>query len=168
MASPVARKFRFGPLTIPLAQLFLLTKHTLGLVNIKPIHPGHVLVATRRQVARFNELSQEEVADLFAQGQRVSKVIERLYSADGLTLCIQDGGAAGQTVPHVHLHVIPRHTGDFTNNDDIYSVLDGTGQVPKHTHIDNEQRRPRSMDDMTAEALILRKEIGDWENEAIV
>ncbi|PIA16930.1 HIT-like protein [Coemansia reversa NRRL 1564] len=167
MALPVARTFWFGPLTIPLAQLFLLTKHTLGIVNIKPIRPGHVLVVTRRQVARFNELSQDEIADLFAQGQRVSKIIERLYSADGLTLCIQDGSAAGQTVPHVHLHVIPRHIGDFANNDDIYSVLDGTGKVPLQTHIDNEQRRPRSLADMTAEAEILRREIGDWDSETV-
>ncbi|KAJ2362808.1 hypothetical protein H4S01_004608 [Coemansia sp. RSA 2610] len=162
MASTKA--MQFGPLSIPLSQVFMLTKNAYGLVNLKPIRPGHVLVVARRQVARFNELTPEEVADLFTHGQQVSKAIEKLFNADGLTLCIQDGAVAGQTVNHVHLHVIPRIQGDYANNDEIYSVLEGTGTVPQRTHIDNEQRKPRSPQDMAAEAAILRREIGGWDD----
>ncbi|KAJ2160018.1 hypothetical protein GGF46_002580 [Coemansia sp. RSA 552] len=160
----MAATLRFGPLAIPLAQVFLLSKHSYGLVNLKPIRPGHVLVTTRRPVARFNELTPDEVTDLFSYGQRISKAVEKLYNADGLTMCIQDGPAAGQTVRQVHLHIIPRTEGDFANNDDIYAVLEGTGSVPQRTHIDNDQRTARSMDDMSAEAVILRNEIGGWED----
>ncbi|KAJ2854273.1 Dinucleoside triphosphate hydrolase [Coemansia erecta] len=163
--------FYFGPNVIPQSQTFLTSKLCYAFVNLKPVRPGHVLIATQRRVARFNELTGEEVSDLFAQGQRVSKMIERVYQAKGLTVTIQDGAAAGQTVPHVHLHVIPRHPGDFANNDDIYSELEKDKLVheSKHnmatdfvarSHVDNEQRTPRTREDMAAEASILRKEIG--------
>ncbi|KAJ1662486.1 Dinucleoside triphosphate hydrolase [Coemansia sp. RSA 1813] len=164
--------FHFGPNTIPLSQTFLISKLCYAFVNLKPVRPGHVLVATQRKVARFNDLTSDEVSDLFAQGQRVSKMIERVYQAKGLTVTIQDGAAAGQTVSHVHLHVIPRHPGDFANNDDIYSELEknklinesksnavATGVVAT-SHVDNDKRTPRTPEDMAAEADILRKEIG--------
>ncbi|KAJ2742731.1 Dinucleoside triphosphate hydrolase [Coemansia sp. BCRC 34301] len=154
--------FRFGPLAIPLDQVFLISKLSYALVNLKPIRPGHVLVATRRPVARFNDLTQFEVLDLFLQAQRVSKVVERVTSAESLTLCIQDGDKAGQSVPHVHLHVIPRFEGDFAVNDDIYDAL---AHLPR---VDNHERTPRSPDDMAAEALMLRQEIGSqWDKEIL-
>ncbi|KAJ2233152.1 Dinucleoside triphosphate hydrolase [Coemansia sp. RSA 1722] len=163
-ASAVAKTFCFGAFAIPLSQTFLVSKLSYALVNLKPIRPGHVLVTPRRNTPRFNDLTQEEVADLFIQGQRVSKVVEKLYNAQGLTLCIQDGPMAGQTVSHVHLHVIPRHQGDFPNNDDIYDVLEGRKPLP---HIDNDQRKPRSEEEMAAEAVVLRKELGHWNQDDV-
>ncbi|KAJ1822537.1 Dinucleoside triphosphate hydrolase [Coemansia sp. RSA 2599] len=158
-ASAAARSFHFGSFAIPPSQTFLVTKLTYALVNLKPIRPGHVLVVPRRKALRFNDLTQDEVTDLFVQGQRVSKVIEKLYKAESLTLCIQDGPQAGQSVPHVHLHVIPRYQGDFPNNDDIYDVLDG--RTPS-SHVDNHLRKPRSDEEMAAEAVLLRNELGRW------
>lgn len=152
--------FKFGKLTIPLTQVFLASPLSYGLVNLKPIRPGHVLVASRRPVARFNQLTSDEVTDLFLQGQRVSRVIERVYKAEGLTLCVQDGEHAGQSVPHVHLHVIPRHPGDFANNDDIYAVMERKEELQRIHRIDNEQRMPRTAEEMAEEALRLREEIG--------
>ncbi|KAJ2534893.1 Dinucleoside triphosphate hydrolase [Coemansia sp. RSA 1933] len=160
--------FNFGPNVIPQWQTFLTSELCYAFVNLKPVRPGHVLVATQRSVARFNELTSDEVTDLFAQGQRVSKMIERVYQAKGMTMTIQDGAAAGQTVSHVHLHVIPRHPGDFANNDDIYSELEknkpvneskAAASVVATSHVDNEQRPPRTPEDMAAEADVLRKEI---------
>ncbi|KAJ2900807.1 Dinucleoside triphosphate hydrolase [Coemansia aciculifera] len=151
--------FRFGPLSIPLEQVFLVSKLSYALVNLKPVSPGHVLVATRRPVSRFNDLTQLEVLDLFTQAQRVSKVVERVTKAESLTLCIQDGAKAGQSVPHVHLHVIPRFEGDFANNDDIYDAM---AHQPR---VDNPERTPRSPEDMAAEAQNLRQEIGSSWNE---
>lgn len=56
--------------------------------------------------------------------QRVGSVVERHHAAQSLTLAIQDGPAAGQTVPHVHVHVLPRKAGDFEKNDDVYDAID--------------------------------------------
>ncbi|CAG8584655.1 13738_t:CDS:2 [Funneliformis mosseae] len=62
----------------------------------------------------------------------------------------EDGPEAGQTVPHCHLHIIPRKVGDWANNDDIY------GEIDKSTKVDNEERPPRSFEEMEKEANFLR------------
>ena len=56
--------------------------------------------------------------------QRVGSVVEQHFGAESLTLAIQDGPAAGQSVPHVHIHCLPRRYGDFKNNDDVYDAID--------------------------------------------
>ena len=48
---------------------------------------------------------------------------EWIFDSSSSTISIQDGAAAGQTVEHVHVHILPRHVGDFANNDDIYEKL---------------------------------------------
>ena len=48
---------------------------------------------------------------------------EWIFDSSSSTISIQDGAAAGQTVEHVHVHILPRHVGDFANNDDIYDKL---------------------------------------------
>jgi len=67
-------------------------------VNLKPIVPGHVLVASKRLAPRFTELTSDEVGDLFRCVQAVGKVVEKVYQGSSLTIAVQDGPAAGQTV----------------------------------------------------------------------
>ncbi|KAG1056581.1 hypothetical protein G6F42_028811 [Rhizopus arrhizus] len=70
-------------------------------------------------------------------------------------MTIQDGPQAGQTVPHVHMHIIPRKQGDWANNDDIYEELD-----KKKKGVDNEDRKPRTEQEMSLEANELRLYFG--------
>jgi bis(5'-adenosyl)-triphosphatase len=58
---------------------------------------------------------------LFAR--RVTRILARAFSADGFDWSIQDGVSAGQTVPHLHLHVIPRRAGDLPDPGDWYPAL---------------------------------------------
>ena len=64
----------------------------------------------------------------FTKLEKFEKINEKnsrsVINREGCTISIQDGAAAGQTVPHVHVHVIPRRVGDFENNDDIYSEIE--------------------------------------------
>lgn len=76
-----------------------------------------------RVVKRFCELTEEEVADLFTSTQKIARVVEKAYGATSLSIAIQDGPDAGQTVEHVHVHVLPRKKGDFEHNDDVYKAL---------------------------------------------
>ncbi|EGF76992.1 hypothetical protein BATDEDRAFT_6817, partial [Batrachochytrium dendrobatidis JAM81] len=114
---------KFGPWPIRSSEIFFTSKLSYGLVNLKPLVPGHVLVISRRLVVRFNDLTSEEVSDMFSSVHQISKVIEKLHKADSLTISMQDGPAAGQSVAHVHIHIIPRHHGDWMNNDDIYPEI---------------------------------------------
>ena len=82
-----------------------------------------VLVSTLRPVARFADLTTEEVADLFVCAHRIAPVLQTLFKSSSLTIAVQDGEHAGQTVDHVHVHLIPRRLGDFKHNDDIYDQV---------------------------------------------
>ncbi|KAK3536401.1 hypothetical protein QTP86_008887 [Hemibagrus guttatus] len=82
-----------------------------------------VLVCPVRPVERFRDLRPDELADLFSTTQKVANVVEKHFSASSLTIAIQDGPEAGQTVKHVHIHVLPRKPGDFERNDSIYNEI---------------------------------------------
>lgn len=114
--------FRFGPYQCSWSEAFVLTRLSLCLVNHKPLVPGHVLVIPRRVVASFEDLHSDELADLWATAHRVAPVVRDTFGGEALTFAIQDGPAAGQTVPHTHIHILPRKKGDFKRNDDIYGA----------------------------------------------
>ncbi|KAL3665459.1 hypothetical protein V7S43_009494 [Phytophthora oleae] len=143
----------FGPFRVLFSQVFYESALSFALVNLKPIVPGHVLVVPKRPVGRFEMLDEDEVSDLWIVAQLIGKKIERHYGASSLTFAIQDGKESGQTVQHVHIHVIPRITQDFARNEDIYT------EIEKHEralHVDNEGRTARSEAGMAAEAARLR------------
>jgi bis(5'-adenosyl)-triphosphatase len=155
-------------------QVFYSTPLSFALVNIKPLLPGHVLVSPIRSVPRFSGLSSTEATDLFLAVRQVSSMIERVYKATSLNIAIQDGPDAGQSVPHLHVHVIPRSKGDLDDRggtDAIYDMMDGEeGNVGKHlkerdggakgwTGPDAEVRKPRSEEEMREEADMLRREM---------
>ncbi|KAI0762795.1 diadenosine hydrolase [Fomes fomentarius] len=148
-------------------QAFYRSGLAAAIVNLKPIVPGHVLVIPTRVVPRLSDLRHDELTSLMASVQRVGRVIERVYAADGLTIACQDGKAAGQTVPHVHFHLLPRKLqGDrFTRNDEVYPELERSEgglpedlrQVPQPLQVDaDEERKARTSEDMEKEAKWLR------------
>ncbi|KAG0631076.1 hypothetical protein M758_1G225700 [Ceratodon purpureus] len=105
---------------------------------------------------RFLDLTPEETADLWLTAQRVGQKIEPFFKATSLTFAIQDGAQAGQTVPHVHVHILPRKTGDFENNDEVYDVIDEKEkQLAEKLDLDKE-RKDRTFEEMAAEAAELR------------
>lgn len=158
-------------------QVFHRTQLTFALVNLKPIIPGHVLVSPIRVVPRLSDLTSAEVSDLFLTVQQVSRTISRVYGATALNIAIQDGEDAGQSVPHLHAHIIPRRKADLDDRggtDKIYEMIDGPdGDVGGHLQdrergrrrgaplqVDaDEERKPRTDDEMKKEADLLAKEM---------
>ncbi|XP_057364074.1 bis(5'-adenosyl)-triphosphatase isoform X5 [Manis pentadactyla] len=125
--------FRFGQHLVKPSVVFLKTELSYALVNRKPVVPGHVLVCPLRPVERFRDLRPDEVADLFQATQRVGTAVEKHFQGTSLTLSMQDGPEAGQTVKHVHIHVLPRKAGDFQRNDSIYDEASTElEQIPRH------------------------------------
>lgn len=101
-------------------------------------------------------------------------MIERVYDASSLNIAMQDGADAGQSVAHVHAHVIPRKKADLDDRgggDAIYGMLEGeegnvgkhlrdnSGERPHFPKVDNATREPRSAEVMAEEARMLAKEM---------
>lgn len=77
-----------------------------------PLSPGHCLVVPRRHVASFFDCTAEERAAMMALLDAAKAVLDREHRPAAYNLGLNDGAVAGQTVMHVHLHLIPRYTGD--------------------------------------------------------
>jgi diadenosine tetraphosphate (Ap4A) HIT family hydrolase len=77
-----------------------------------PISPGHTLIIPRRHIGSFFELEESERASLLALLDQAKEELEGIFQPDGFNIGINDGAAAGQTVPHLHIHLIPRYLGD--------------------------------------------------------
>ena len=80
-----------------------------------PVSPGHALIIQKRHVSSFFDLSQEERQDLLNLADSVKRVVEERYHPDGYNIGINVGEAAGQSIFHVHMHLIPRYQGDVPN-----------------------------------------------------
>ena len=77
-----------------------------------PISPGHTLIIPNRHIASFFELDGGERTQLLALLDRAKGVLDAEFKPHGYNIGINDGPAAGQTVPHLHMHLIPRYKGD--------------------------------------------------------
>lgn len=77
-----------------------------------PVSPGHRLVITRRHVGSFFETTAAERQALLELLERAREAAEHEHAPAGYNVGINDGAAAGQTVPHLHIHLIPRYEGD--------------------------------------------------------
>ncbi|CAK9095435.1 unnamed protein product [Durusdinium trenchii] len=97
----------FASFQIPGSHIFYASELTVGFVNLKPLVPGHVLVVPKRAAPRMEDLSAEEFEDLFRSVRLVQGALEGAHGAEASRLGIQDGADAGQTVPHVHVHILP-------------------------------------------------------------
>ena len=85
----------------------------VALLDIHPWNPGHTLVLPRRHVESFTDLSPTEVEQLALCGQRIATALKQGFDGcEAVTFSLADGVAAGQDVPHTHLHLVPRRTGD--------------------------------------------------------
>lgn len=78
-----------------------------------PVSLGHSLVIPHRHVGSFFELIEAERSDLLSLLDQAKQDLDALHQPDGYNIGINDGAAAGQTVPHLHIHLIPRYHGDL-------------------------------------------------------
>jgi histidine triad (HIT) family protein len=81
-------------------------------LDVFPASEGHTLVAPKKHFSKFTDMDAESVASLFEATRKITAAIEEAFSAEGSNIGINDGKVAGQEVPHVHVHVIPRRKGD--------------------------------------------------------
>jgi histidine triad (HIT) family protein len=87
-------------------------EHTLAFMDIGQVNPGHVLVAVKRHAANLFELDDAQAAAAARAAARVARAIEAAFKPEGMSVYQANGKAAGQTVFHYHVHLLPRHAGD--------------------------------------------------------
>ena len=77
-----------------------------------PIVPGHVLICPIRCVDNFNDLTSEEIVEIFDLQKKLKKSLREAFNATGFNYAWNEGEVGGQAVPHFHLHMLPRKAGD--------------------------------------------------------
>ena len=106
-----------------------------------PVTPGHTLIIPHRHVASYGDLSPFEIE---ACHRLLNKIRKRLIKADptikGFNIGVNDGTTAGQTIPHVHMHLIPRRDGDVKNpQGGVRHLISGKGHYKKGTQVSNHE-----------------------------
>ena len=86
--------------------------YAIAVYDAFPVNPGHVLILPKRHVAMLTELSREEFLGCFELVHQISPELIIETNANGFNVGANIGLAAGQTVMHAHIHVIPRFNGD--------------------------------------------------------
>ncbi|KAI6187119.1 hypothetical protein M3Y98_00207700 [Aphelenchoides besseyi] len=128
---------------IPATTIFYRTALSFAFVNLKPTF-------WFLQFDRLNVFSTSQIRKLptcLSPRKKVQRALEHKFDTKSTTICVQDGEAAGRTVKHVHIHIIPRTKNDFGENpDNLYKELEIEGD-----------RRPQTIDEMNAEAAEYRE-----------
>lgn len=98
--------------SLPEGRIVEENEHALVILDGFPVTPGHSLVIPKRHVASYFEIAEAEREALLALLDRAKARIELQHQPAGFNIGINDGAAAGQTVSHLHIHLIPRYLGD--------------------------------------------------------
>ena len=87
-------------------------EHTLAFMDIGQVNPGHVLVAVKKHAENIFALDDAQAAAVFRAAATVARAIRGAFEPQGLSVYQANGAAAGQTVMHLHILLVPRHDGD--------------------------------------------------------
>lgn len=86
--------------------------HVFAFMDASQVNPGHVIVATRRPFETILDADEASACALMAAAHRIARAVQAAFAPAGLTILQANKSAGWQTVPHLHLHVLPRHEGD--------------------------------------------------------
>ena len=87
-------------------------EHTLAFMDIGHVNPGHTLVAVKKHAANVFELDEAQAEAVARAIVKISRAMKKAFEPEGLSVYQANGKAAGQTVFHYHVHLLPRHAGD--------------------------------------------------------
>jgi diadenosine tetraphosphate (Ap4A) HIT family hydrolase len=101
--------------TLPAERIMGENEHAVWVLDLHPVSPGHSLIVSKRHVGSFFETPPAEREAILSLLEQAREHVNRNHSPAGYNVGINEGEAAGQTTPHVHVHLIPRFTGDRKN-----------------------------------------------------
>lgn len=107
----------------------------VAFLDRRPINPGHLLVIPRHHYETMLDMPSEEVGALFTRVAELARGVKKALKADGVNIGTNSGRAAHQLVPHMHVHIIPRHYHDSSEGtwpsrkDTGHADLEGVAQL---------------------------------------
>lgn len=87
-------------------------EHTITFLDTYPATPGHTLVIPKRHFATYFEATEVEMLAIGRAIQKAKGILDEEFSPDAYNIGINNGEAAGQSIPHLHVHIMPRYVGD--------------------------------------------------------
>lgn len=97
---------------VPVTAIILQGTNCLAFLDRYPVSKGHTLVVPHCPVLSLYELDEQMQSEIWDTVRQVRGILEERFHPDGFNIGVNDGSAAGQTVPHAHVHIIPRYCGD--------------------------------------------------------
>lgn len=98
--------------SLPQERIILANAHGIVVQDGFPVSPGHALIIPRRHIGSYFDLVGDERNALLALLEEAKYQLDTEHRPEGYNIGINDGPVAGQTVPHLHIHLIPRYQGD--------------------------------------------------------
>lgn len=127
--------------------------HSYAIYNKAPILPGHAMIITKAHYQSLLEVPADLRAELMELSVQAVHMLMKTFQATAFNWTLQDGKPAGQTVMHLHLHLIPRFQGDLPDPGDWYPMLEKHDQ---DNYIDSQERRQYSKQQLIAIARRIR------------
>jgi diadenosine tetraphosphate (Ap4A) HIT family hydrolase len=94
------------------SRIILENQHAFAISDQYPVSQGHTLIILKRHIASLFEATSEEISAIFHLTNQVRILLAMQYEPDGYNVGFNDLVAAGQSIPHCHMHIIPRYQGD--------------------------------------------------------
>lgn len=111
-----------------------------AIYNLAPILPGHSLIVFKQHISSFLEVPEEYTIEMMQFSRKVIRTLKEAFNTSAFDWTLQEGIEAGQTIEHMHIHIIPRKKGDLPEPGDWYPKLKNTFPEtvdslsrPKHT-----------------------------------
>lgn len=116
-------------------EFFIESENFAVIYNISPILPGHSLVIPKYHVESLFDLSEQLLSEFMSLGRKTARLLAHVFHTDAFDWAIQEKEAAGQSVAHLHMHVVPRAIGDLPDPGDWYQELEkkSTGEIDIHS-----------------------------------
>jgi diadenosine tetraphosphate (Ap4A) HIT family hydrolase len=98
--------------SMDISRLLISNQFAVATADAFPVSDGHALIIPKRHISSIFEATEEELAHIFKLVAQTRELLNEQFQPQGLNIGINDGVAAGQTVMHLHIHLIPRYKGD--------------------------------------------------------
>lgn len=124
--------------------VFAQSENFLAIYSIAPILPGHSLIIPKKHRQSVMEFNDSELTQMIVFTRNVTDLLLHAFKAESFNWSLQDMEAAGQTIAHLHLHVVPRYPGDLPDPGDWYPKIKNNYKEV----LDSQNRKKLSEDEM--------------------